>query len=313
MGHAFGLGVPRLGVLAAALLGLALLGDWQLRDRPWQAELAGDTPARPRFELSQETFQAQQALLEQSLAALAPQRPGTVDLYGIVYAPYAQDVFLRESAMVADVLAQRFEADGRVLQFVNHAQATATTPWATPTNLRRAIAAAAARMDRDEDVLAIYMTSHGAMDFQLASRHSPLQVPALTPADLREALDEADVRRRVVVVSACYSGGWVEPLAGPDTLVMTAADATHTSYGCGSRSELTFFGRALFDEQLRKTRSFRQAFEQAVPVIKQREEEGGKTDGFSNPQLHMGERIAPVLDALAARLDASRAPAAALR
>jgi hypothetical protein len=168
-------------------------------------------------------------------------------------------------------------------------------------------------MDPEEDVLAIYMTSHGAQDFQLASRHWPLQVPPLTPAELRKALDDAGVHHRVVVVSACYSGGWVEPLAEPGTLVMTAADATHTSYGCGARSELTFFGRALFDEQLRQTRSFREAFEQSVPVIKKREEEAGKPDGFSNPQLRMGERIAPVLDALAARLDALQAPAPVAR
>lgn len=314
MGQAFGLGMPRLAVLAAAMLGLAVLGDWHVRDRPWEATLAEDAPDGPRLELSQETFEAQQALLDQSLASLAPQRPGTVDLYSIVYAPYAQDVFLRESAMVADVLARRFEAEGRVLQMVNHAQATATLPWATPANLRRAVAAAAGRMDRDEDVLAIYMTSHGARDFQLASQHWPLQVPSLTPQQLRKTLDEAGLRYRVIVVSACYSGGWVDPLASPDTLVMTAADPAHTSYGCGLRSELTFFGRALFDEQLRvKTRSFRQAFEQAVPVIKQREEEAGKPDGFSNPQLSMGERIGPVLDALAARLDGKETGAGGAR
>lgn len=313
MGRAFGLGAPRLGALASVLLGLWLLGDWHMPDRPWRGEQAEDTFNRPRLELSQATFEAQQALLQQSLDALAPQRPGTVDVYGIVYAPYAQDVFRRESAMVAEVLAKRFEAAGRVLQFVNHAETTANTPWATPANLRRAIEAAAARMDRQEDVLAIYLTSHGAQDFQLASRHWPLEVPSLTPAELRKALDDAGVRHRVVVVSACYSGGWIEPLAGPETLVMTAADATHTSYGCGLRSELTFFGRALFDEQLRRTRSFRQAFEQAVPVIRQREDEAGKPDGFSNPQLRMGEGIAPVLDALAARLDAAEAPAAGAR
>ena len=80
---------------------------------------------------------------------------------------------------------------------------------------------------------------------------------------------------------------------------MTAADAQHTSYGCGKRSKLTFFGRALFDEQLRTTHSFEQAFAAAVPVIRQREIEAGKDDGFSNPQISVGER------------DPARAPGAA--
>ena len=84
---------------------------------------------------------------------------------------------------------------------------------------------------------------------------------------------------------------------------MTAADATHTSYGCGSRSELTFFGRAVFDEQLRKTHSFEQAFNRAVPLIKQREIDADKKDGFSNPQIRIGTRIRPLLKVLEQRLD----------
>ena len=92
------------------------------------------------------------------------------------------------------------------------------------------------------------------------------------------------------------------------TLVMTAADADHTSYGCGRLSELTFFGRAVFDEQLRKTHSFEQAFAAAVPLIRQREDAAGKRDGFSNPQISVGEKIRPVLQALEERLGRAEAP-----
>ena len=84
--------------------------------------------------------------------------------------------------------------------------------------------------------------------------------------------------------------GWIEPLATDSTLIMTAADATHTSYGCGRLSELTFFGRAVFHEQLRQTHSFTEAFAKAVPLIQQREVEAGKSDGFSNPQIRVARR-----------------------
>ncbi len=67
-------------------------------------------------------------------------------------------------------------------------------------------------------------------------------------------------------------------------------------------SELTFFGRAMFDEQLRSTHSFEDAFARAVPLIKQREIDAGKDDGFSNPQIRVGAGIAPVLRALEQRL-----------
>ena len=151
----------------------------------------------------------------------------------------------------------------------------------------------------------VYLTSHGANDFQLAAANPPLDVDTLSPGELRVALDEAGIRHRVIAVSACYSGGWVGPLGSDTTLVMTAADADHTSYGCGRFSELTYFGRALFGEELRKTHSFERAFEAAVPVIRKREEEARKPDGFSNPQISVGEKIKPVLRALEQRLDSA--------
>jgi hypothetical protein len=128
-------------------------------------------------------------------------------------------------------------------------------------------------------------------------------VDTVSPGELRAALDKAGIRHRVVAISACFSGGWIGPLASDTSLVMTAADATHTSYGCGRLSQLTFFGRAMFDEQLRKTHSFERAFAAAVEAIKRREVEAGKPDGFSNPQISVGERIRPLLRALEQRLD----------
>lgn len=297
------LGATPARTAAVALVLACIYGvtAWQFEARPWYALETGDD--RPRLELSQETFEAQQALLQQTLAALAQQRPGVADVYGLVYAPYAsEDVFLRESSMVAGVLGERFDAAGRTVQLVNHASTVQTHAFATPLNLERTIDALAQRMDRDADVLVVYLTSHGASNFRMAAEHGPLSVEWLTPQRLRQALDRAGIRHRVIAVSACYSGGWLEPLSDPHTLVMTAADATHTSYGCGRLSELTFFGRALFDEQLRKTHSFEQAFAAAVPVIRQREIDAGKDDGFSNPQIAVGAQIGAVLKGLEERL-----------
>lgn len=299
----------RAAVFVLALLAAVALNVWQFEARSWVSDstrTAQTEDTRPRLRLTQETLEAQQALWDKTLAAIAPERPGVADVYGLVFAPYAaEDVFLRESTMVSGVLADRFDANGRVIHLLNHGGTAATHPWATTLNLQRAIEALAQRMDRDNDVLVVYLTSHGARDFKLAASHWPLEVAPLSPAELRQALDKAGIRNRVIAVSACYSGGWVDVLADDNTLVMTAADATHTSYGCGQLSELTFFGRAMFDEQLRTTRSFEQAFARAVPVIQQREIDAGKDDGFSNPQIRVGANIRTVLRALEQRLDAS--------
>jgi hypothetical protein len=301
----FGVDRPRRAVLALGIVTLFGVSAWQFPDRPWQQDASqAEAPERPVLELSQETFETQQAVWDKAVASLAPQRPGVTDVYGLVFAPYAdEDVFLRESSMVAGLLADRFDARGRVLHLVNSAGTSDTFPWATPLNLERAIDALAARMDRENDLLVVYLTSHGASDYRLSASHGPLRVDTVSPGELRAALDKAGIRHRVVAISACFSGGWIGPLASDTSLVMTAADATHTSYGCGRLSQLTFFGRAMFDEQLRKTHSFERAFAAAVEAIKRREVEAGKPDGFSNPQISVGERIRPLLRALEQRLD----------
>ena len=297
----------RVAVFVIVAMGLSLAATWELPHQFWHPDYSdvetASEPEKPELQLSQETFETQQAVWEEAVDNLLDSRPGVGEVYGLVFAPYAsEDVFLRESTLVANVLAERFDASGRVLHLMNHATTTDSLPWATPLNLQRAIQALAERMDVQNDVLVVYLTSHGGHDFKLASEHWPLVTEPITPQLLREALDEAGIVHRVIMVSACYSGGWVQPLAADHTLIMTAADATHTSYGCGKLSELTFFGRALFDEQLRNTHSFEQAFAKAVPIIKAREIEAGKADGFSNPQISVGAQTAPVLRALEKRL-----------
>ncbi|MES2949635.1 MAG: C13 family peptidase [Pseudomonadota bacterium] len=299
----------RTRVVVGVLL-IQTIASLQPSSSPWQPDHAALDQSQSQnpglqqsLTLSQEVFEDQQALLHETLAAITPRQANRVNVFGLVYAPYAQSVFVRESAMVTGVLQERFGARGRVVQLVNHASVTASIPWATNQNLQASLKAIAQHMDRERDVLVVYLSSHGGSDFKLASAHEPLQVEELTPQLLRAMLDEAGVRNRVIAVSACYSGGWVDPLATDSTLVMTAADATHTSYGCGSRSELTFFGRALFDEQLRKTHSFESAFSAAVPIIQQREIEGKKEDGFSNPQIAVGKSIRPVLTELEQELN----------
>lgn len=298
----------RTGVYGLLLVGVLVGGMQYASSRSWvpAPDADDDAPEPARLHLSQSLFESQQHLLQQQADALVPERPGVTDVYALVFAPYAREnVFRRESTMVSDLLQERFDAQGRVLHLLNHAETADTHAWATPENLTRAVNALAAHMDKENDVLVVYMTSHGARNHQLAAEHWPLEVPPISPEMLRQALDTAGIRHRVIAISACYSGGWIDTLATPASLVMTAADATHTSYGCGMRSELTFFGRAVFNEQLRNTHSFEEAFKNAVPLIQQREVEAGKNDGFSNPQIRVGAEIAPVLKGLEERLNAA--------
>lgn len=300
-------GTRRIRPMSAATLSLLLVTALFYRVGSvdfWYPEQTGERAEYPRFALTQEVMESQQAVLRQRLDGIHAGRPGTVDVYSISFAPYAdEDVFRRESALVSEVMVERFDAAGRTLQLVNNARTVGQWPWATPINLQRAIQRVAAAMDREEDVLFLHLTSHGAQDGELAANFWPISLDSVRPTDLKAWLDEAGIQYRVISISACFSGSWIPALADDNTLVVTAADAEHTSYGCGTRSDLTFFGRAMYDEQLRhNTLSFEAAHAAARKIIRQREEEAGKDDGYSNPQIHVGEGIRGQLAKLEARL-----------
>lgn len=245
------------------------------------------------LKLTQELMERQPQVLAARLGELQPQRDAAIDVYALTFAPYAhEDVFSRESAMVAQVMEQRFDTTGHTLQLVNHLDTVDRLPWATPLNLERAIHHVATLMDKEQDILFLHLTSHGARDGELAAEFWPMTVEPVTPTQLKDWLDAAGVRNRVISISACYSGSWIEPLANDHTLIMTAAAANRTSYGCGRLSDLTYFGRAVFDEQLRHhTRSFETAVQAARPLIERREQDAGKDDGYSDPQISVGPAI----------------------
>jgi hypothetical protein len=303
--RAAGSGLARGAALLLVPIPLMLNG-WLAPPTFWWAGPSGNANAEAEAEpetglpLTDETLGRQAQLITAALQGLLPPQRGRVNVYAATYAPNAsEDVFRRESAAVARTMRERFGANGRLVELVANRATSDTLPWGTPANLRLTISRMAAVMDRDRDVLFLHLTSHGARDGKLANDTWPLKTQSVTPELLKQWLDEAGVRWRVISVSACYSGSWIAPLAGDGTLVMTAADAEHTSYGCGRRSELTFFGRAMYEDALRKTWSFTEAHAAARKLIEVREQEAGKSDGYSNPQISEGAGIHAVLERLA--------------
>jgi hypothetical protein len=78
-------------------------------------------------------------------------------------------------------------------------------------------------------------------------------------------------------------------LRDPDTIVITAAAADRTSFGCSSDADLTYFGEAFYRDALPGARSLREAFDKAKTAIAAREVAEGETP--SNPQAYFGAAI----------------------
>lgn len=267
-------------------------------------ESAGDDTAAPTV-ADEQLFHLQPQLLEEALAQIEPERRGIEDLYFLGVAPFAaQDVFVREVMSVRQLFDKRFDTAGRSLVLANSAQTLADVPIATATNLRAALEHLGSVMNPREDVLFLFITSHGDSQHELAFDLPPLNLQQLTPSALSRMLTDAGITWKVVVVSACYSGGFVEPLRDENTVVMTAADAKSASFGCESGRDYTYFGQAYFGEALTHSFSFTAAFDQAMASVIARE----KTENLipSSPQIHIGSAIRPKLEKLERRLSKVR-------
>ena len=259
---------------------------------------------RPAF--SESALYAQAELLDTAVQRLKPERPGVEDLYFVGFAPYAsQDVFMKETLSIGKLLDERFDTGGRSINLISHASLADKFPIATLTSLREALQAVGERINPQEDVVLLHLTTHGSETHELSVEFYPLALQAIRPEDLRSALDDAVIKWRIVVVSACYSGGFIDALKDANTLVVTASDAKHTSFGCGDAFDFTYFSKAYYDEALRKTRSFEQAFTLAKESIRQREQKEGLE--ASNPQVFLGEAMKAKLSTLEKRLSAGDA------
>ena len=200
---------------------------------------------------------------------------------------------------------QRFDARGHVVVLENNAATATTQPLASWTNLHRALDAIAKKIDPAQDIVLLYLTTHGSQGHELLVDLDPLPLNQIGPDDVADALKTTpSIRWKVVVVNACYSGGFVDALRDDSTLVLTSARADRTSFGCGADSDITYFGKAFLVDALNRTTSLREAFDLARKSVAQWEDEDAKKDAsveHSEPQI----ATSPSIEARLARWSAA--------
>jgi hypothetical protein len=254
---------------------------------PWT--VAEEEPA-PAALANERLFHLQGELIERSLAAIQSGLAGTPELYFVGFAPDAsQDVFVKEMRFVKRLFDERLGAAGRSVALASSYDALEEFPIASVTNLGRALKRVGQAMN-DEDVLFLFLTAHGDRAHRLSASQPPLDLAHVTPTSLGRLLQDSGIKWRVIVVSACYSGGYIEPLRDANTVVITAAAPDRTSFGCEPGRDFTYFGQAFFRDALAKTRSFTKAFELAKDIVTQQETSEKLTP--SMPQIWVGAAIA---------------------
>jgi len=255
--------------------GTVLSGTWinGQRVRDAEGKLLPDT-----LELG---LLAQGRLLDAALANVPPSTPA-VELYSLTLGGDGkQSVFLRESDYVANMLTTRFGTFGQI-RLVNHRDHLADRPMATRESLRRAALTLAERSG-PEDLIFIYLTSHGTSEHELVLDQPRMELADLPADELAAVLAPLKNRDKIIVISSCYSGGFIPTLKDERTLIMTASRADRVSFGCSEEANFTYFGDALFAQALNQTDDLAQAFKLTKATVAERE----LADGFeaSEPQI----------------------------
>lgn len=262
--------------------GSLTLADASVQRGTWQhGRLIRDGEGKVIADALAEGLLEQGRLLDEAIAQLPASTPA-IELYAMTVAGDGkQSVFMREADYVGNLLQTRFAAHGR-LTLINHRDHLATRPMATSASLGRSFQALAERSGA-EDLIFIYLTSHGSAQHELHIDQPRLQLADLPASELASLLTPLKDRYKVLVISACYSGGFIPELQDEKTLVITAARADRVSFGCSEENDFTYFGRALFAEALQETDDLQRAFELAKASVAARE----KSDGFepSEPQI----------------------------
>ena len=272
--------------------------DFDPRNANWWETVyaAHRAEGKPRTGLSSgqivQIDKTQPRLLEDQFARLAPSRKGETEIYTLAVAGWAdQDVFIKEIDGALEAIGSVLPIKGRTVRLINRRDTVDTIPLANFRNFSAAVHAIGDVMDKDNDVFVLVMTSHGEQT------GFALQLPGgtaeLTPQQVAAALDGEGIKNRVVIVSACFSGIFVPPLANDNTIVITAADAKHTSFGCAPERDWTYFGDAFFHQSLHPGADFENAFEHARVLIHGWEMMDRATP--SNPQGSFGRALAAKL------------------
>ena len=288
--------------IRALIAGAALLGGYlwlgQLMDlRPtfWAPPDNVEAPdSTMSAQVAEEVLFDQQRRLDEALDAVAPAAPGTPSVFFVGFAGVAsQKVFAEEIKLAAHVVAARFDSGSRQLLLINDHRDTDSYPLATVSGLRYGLGELAGKMDPERDILFLALSSHGSDEPLLSVANGILPLQQVTGDNLAAALHDSGIKWRIIVISACHAGAFIAPLKDPYTVLITAAAADKTSFGCADDRDLTYFGEAFYRDALPRAKNLQEAFALTRSAIAKREQAEGVT--ASDPQAYFGDQIEQLL------------------
>ena len=275
------------------LLGWWDYGVYQGKKKPKtdkDGNLIEERRARAQAVNAEKIFYQQSALLNTSLIKLRKGQADTPNMYFLGFAgDGSQDVFMKEINYARNLFDDKFRTRDRSYVLINNHKVVKDIPIASVTNLETAVQHLAKIMDREQDILFLYMSSHGSQKYGLHVALRGLPLNSLPAKELGRILRESKIKWKVIVISSCYSGGFIKELKDPHTLVMTSASDDRVSFGCSDDADFTYFGEALLTEAIPTARNFVDSFHIARELVKTKEKKQ-KYD-HSMPQIWKAPKI----------------------
>ncbi|MFN3816815.1 C13 family peptidase [Brevundimonas sp.] len=159
-------------------------------------------------------------------------------------------------------------------------------------SVRAAIEGATAVARRGSGGCLVYFTSHGAPGHIVFGPEEQLE-----PGRMNALIGGwCGQRPTVVVVSACFSGGFMGALSRPNRMIVTAAHAERTSFGCSEDSDYPYFDGCVI-QSLDAATDFIALAGETRRCVAERERVEGLTPP-SEPQVFIGGTMQLLLPTL---------------
>ncbi|WP_343794009.1 C13 family peptidase [Brevundimonas kwangchunensis] len=156
------------------------------------------------------------------------------------------------------------------------------TDVAQPTSPQAAVDGFTEMATRADRGCLLYMTSHGSPQHMVFGETGEMTSDRLVSI-IRRA---CGARPTVIIISACYSGQFINALQAPNRMVLTAARRDRTSFGCGAGERYPWFDGCIL-ESLPKSADFLSLAAETKACVATKEAEAGVALP-SEPQLFVG-------------------------
>lgn len=202
------------------------------------------------------------------------------------FAMHSKSKAFRNDVITAEKSVLSIDPNAIVFKLDNPAFGQAADwPYATTENIAQVLKKAGT-MARPEDKVVILMSTHGRPDV-LSVNFGAQYYPHVNATVLNQWLAGLRGRPTLLILSACHSGSFLPALSSPTRVILAAAAADRSSFGCQFHSSNTYFVDALLNQPSLPDTTIEQLMAQAQVAI-DKKERAQKLSPPSLPQISIG-------------------------